>query len=156
MPSPSSPPPNTKPYLLDVSFRGYIEGLTYTSPNDPPKDLCHYFGGIPYALPPVGPYRWRLPRPLPPCYRYGHRANPGRFIDGASLCPQPGFNAPLDEANWDEDCLQTNVWIPAGKKPDKGWPVFFYIRMYHDIYILFLQAHLRHRRRLSPVRDSQY
>lgn len=36
------------------------------------------------------------------------------------MCPQPGFNKPPDEALWDEDCLQLNVWMPAGDRPEKG------------------------------------
>lgn len=94
-----------------------------------PKDgskgqpLCHYYGGIPYGLPPVGPFRWRKPRKLPPCYRYGHRANPGRFTGGASVCPQNGASGPAAEdlvELFDEDCLQLNIWVPAGEPPKGG------------------------------------
>jgi hypothetical protein len=117
----------TKPYLRDLQFRGFVEGLTYLSPTSHP--LCHYIGGIPYALPPVGPFRWRKPRSLPPCYRYGTRAHPGRYTGKCSLCPQPGFDGGVNDAEWDEDCLQCNIWIPAGDPPtEKGWPVLFWIR----------------------------
>lgn len=115
---------STEPYLRDLEFRGFVEGLTYVDNNSQP--LCHYFGGIPYALPTVGPFRWQKPRSLPPCYRYGTRANPGRYTGICSLCPQPGEG---DDALWDEDCLQCNVWIPAGTPPEGGWPVLFWIRM---------------------------
>lgn len=27
----------------------------------------------------------------------------------------------------DEDCLQSNIWIPSGEVPANGWPVYFYI-----------------------------
>jgi len=116
----SPPPPYTRPYLLDLSLRGFIEGLTHLSPTSN-QPLCHYFGGLPYALPPVGPYRWRKPRPLPACYRYGHRSNPGKFAGGAALCPQPGFLAgPPDKTLFDEDCLQLNIWVPVGEAPEGG------------------------------------
>ncbi|KAJ9641035.1 hypothetical protein H2199_005703 [Coniosporium tulheliwenetii] len=116
----------TVPFFLDLDYRGHIEGLTLKDKSSG-EPLCHYFGGIPYALPPLGPFRWRKPRSLPPCYRYGTRASPGKYTTGAGLCPQPGFGKKLNTEAWDEDCLQCNVWLPAGKAPEKGWPVFFYI-----------------------------
>lgn len=129
-----SPPQNTRPYHLSHSLFGHIEGLTHFSPTDPSRELCHFFGGIPYALPPLGPYRFRRPRSLPTCYRYGTKASPGRFNAGCGVCPQPGsFGGPAKEDDWDEDCLQLNVWIPAGERPEKGWPVFFYLRMFCEL-----------------------
>ena len=91
--------------------------------------MLRYFGGLPYALPPVGPFRFRKPRPLPEYYRYGTSVNPGRFTRSAAYCPQPGFlTLGPDESLWDEDCLQLNIYIPAGEPPSgKDWPVFFYI-----------------------------
>ncbi|KAF2468432.1 paraben-hydrolyzing esterase precursor [Lindgomyces ingoldianus] len=115
----------SSPYLRDLEHRGFIEGLTYIDKSS--KPLCHYFGGIPYALPPVGPFRWQKPRPLPACYRYGTRANPGRYTGGCSICPQPKPNDELNTELWDEDCLQCNVWIPVGDPPKGGWPVLFWI-----------------------------
>lgn len=112
---------NTEPYLKDLQFRGYIEGLTVLDQSSK-IPINHYFGGIPYALPPVGPFRWRKARALPPCYRYGTFNNPGRFNGGAGLCPQPGFGGlvPENREAWDEDCLQLNVWVPAGEQPEDG------------------------------------
>ncbi|KAF2276728.1 paraben-hydrolyzing esterase precursor [Westerdykella ornata] len=115
----------SKPYVRDLEFRGFIEGLTYV--DDKSQPLCHYFGGIPYAIPPVGPFRWCKPRSLPPCYRYGTRVNPGRYTENCSLCPQPGFNEGLNDSLWDEDCLQCNIWVPAGEPPKGGWPVLVWI-----------------------------
>ncbi|KAI9715523.1 MAG: hypothetical protein M1828_000830 [Chrysothrix sp. TS-e1954] len=112
---------------LDLTFRGFVRGLTYLDQQDS-HPLCRYFGGIPYALPPVGPYRWRKPRPLPACYRYGTRSNPGNFTGGAALCPQVGIDGkPAGQGYWDEDCLQLNMWIPVGQAPDEGWPVLVYL-----------------------------
>ncbi|KAF1989787.1 paraben-hydrolyzing esterase precursor [Aulographum hederae CBS 113979] len=112
----------TEPYVRDLEYRGFVEGLIVKdiSTNDV---LCHYFGGIPYASPPVGAFRWRRPRPLAVCYRYGTKADPGKFTDGTSICPQPGSKS--DQV--DEDCLELNIWIPAGEPPKGGWPVYFYI-----------------------------
>ena len=113
--------------LFDAGPVGYIEGLT-VSCSSQRRVLSKYFGGLPYALPPVGPYKFRAPRPLPECYRYGTKANPGRFTGSAAVCPQPPFLGDLNEGLWDEDCLQLNIHIPAGAPPStEGWPVFFFI-----------------------------
>jgi carboxylesterase type B len=108
----------SRPYLRDLQFRGFVEGLTYLDKKSQP--LCHFFGGIPYALPPVGPFRWQKPRSLPACYRYGTRANPGRYTGNCSICPQPEKDSSVNEEFWDEDCLQLNVWMPIGEPPEGG------------------------------------
>ncbi|KAK3719224.1 hypothetical protein LTR37_004443 [Vermiconidia calcicola] len=117
-------------YPLAAGQLGHIEGLTLSrqTDSDNKQPLIHYFGGLPYALPPIGPYRFRRPRPLPESYRYGTKANPGRFTGGTAYCPQPRRFIDLDTSLWDEDCLQLNIYIPAGRRaPINGWPVFFYI-----------------------------
>ncbi|KAK4556564.1 hypothetical protein LTR86_006135 [Recurvomyces mirabilis] len=118
-------------YRLDAGDVGHLEGVTvsYRSNSSRTQALSHYFGGIPYALPPTGPYRFRRPRPLPDQYRYGTKISPGRFTRSAAFCPQPVFNNGVDNRDlWSEDCLQLNVHTPVGPPPSKnGWPVFFYI-----------------------------
>lgn len=147
----SNPPSHTRPYHISHPSLGHITGLTYLSPPytsptsptstsptsspsctasslSPNTPQCHYIGGLPYALPPTGPYRFRPSRPLPPEYRYGTKANPGIFTKGAAVCPQPGFSGKVQgEENWDENCLQLNVWIPAGERPKGGWPVCVFL-----------------------------
>jgi hypothetical protein len=114
----------SQPYLLDLQFRGFAQGLTYLTSQSQPQPSCHYFGGVPYALPPVGPFRFQKPRSLPPCYRYGTKANPGHFTGSCGLCPQPstagGEKTAKASAAWEEDCLQSNIWIPAGDAPSEG------------------------------------
>ena len=109
----------SEPYLRDLEPRGFVEGLTFKDKSSG-RPLCHYFGGIPYALPPVGPFRWQKPRPLPSSFRYGTRVNPGRYTGGTGVCPQPGFGKDIDTRLWDEDCLQCNIWMPVGTPPDEG------------------------------------
>lgn len=116
----------TEPLLQDLDYRGFIEGVKIVRKSTH-ETLCHYFGGIPYASPPVGPFRWQKPRALPVCYRYGTRANPGRFNGGAAMCPQQGVKGLSKQELLDEDCLQLNIYVPAGTPPDAGWPVYFYI-----------------------------
>ncbi|KAH7399185.1 carboxylesterase [Phaeosphaeria sp. MPI-PUGE-AT-0046c] len=114
----------TEPYLYNAGALGRIEGLTISA-NDAPA--LNYFGGIPYALPPIGTFRFRAPRKLPRHYRYGTTVNPGRFAAGAGICPQPKNRNPPNPALFDENCLQLNIWIPAKQAPEEGWPVLFYI-----------------------------
>ncbi len=67
--------------------------------------------GIPYAAPPVGPLRWRAPRP-PPRWR-GRRET----LAFGPQCPQIvnpmlGARGPEGAVAGDEDCLTLNVWTP--------------------------------------------
>lgn len=118
-----------EPYRFHAGLLGYIEGVTISSGSNTSIDrpLCRYFGGLPYALPPVGPYRFKKARPLPECYSYGTKANPGRFSRGTAICPQPTFRSAPDASLFDENCLQLNIYIPTSDRPVEGWPVFFYI-----------------------------
>lgn len=120
----------SRSHILDLQDRGFIEALTYLDYASQ-RQLCHFVGGIPYALPPTGPFRFQKPRPLPPCYRYGTTANPGRFTGATSLCPQPTVTEDTSD-QWDEDCLQCNIWIPAGNAPSEGWPVLVW---YHGGFL---------------------
>jgi carboxylesterase type B len=121
----------SQPYAIDLQFRGHVEGLTYLDEASNP--LCHFFGGVPYALPPLGPFRFQKPRTLPTCYRYGTKRNPARFTGGCGVCPQAGFGDALDESSWDEDCLQSNVWVPVEEPPSGG---MFIIERKDDMLIL--------------------
>jgi para-nitrobenzyl esterase len=74
------------------------------------------FRGIPYAAPPVGPLRWKLPQP--PVRWTGVRD--ARAFGKA--CPQQ--DSPISgKLDWDEDCLTLNVWTPGrtGKRPVMVW-----------------------------------
>lgn len=114
-------------YRFDAGRLGQIEGLTVTSTSQGRPGAVHYFGGLPYALPPIGEYRFQAPRKLPLHYRYGTAVNPGRFTGATGICPQPPNRNPPDRSLFDEDCLQLNIWIPTEDAPATGWPVFFYL-----------------------------
>ncbi|MGK6320375.1 carboxylesterase/lipase family protein [Sphingomonas sp. DT-204] len=71
------------------------------------------YRGIPYVAPPVGPLRWRPPRPAP--YWDGTR-DATRF---GPACPQRGPAGESDITRFggagqptSEDCLTLNVWAP--------------------------------------------
>jgi para-nitrobenzyl esterase len=67
------------------------------------------FKGIPYAAPPVGPLRWKPPRPAPSwtgirkASEYGARCMQGRIYSDMIFQD----NGPS------EDCLTLNLWMPA-------------------------------------------
>ena len=85
---------------------------------------CYRAGGIPYAIPLTTSQRWKPAQPLPNDFHCGTREEPTDFTGFANECPQSGGRT----SRMSEDCLQLNIWIPAGERPDSGWPVFFYIR----------------------------
>ena len=74
------------------------------------------FRGVPYAQPPVGPLRWRPPRPPMPWPRLREATAFG------PIAPQtisPGQLA-RSGGRMEEDCLYLNVWTPAagaGRRP---------------------------------------
>ncbi len=61
------------------------------------------FKGIPFAMPPVGPLRWREPMPVE------HWDGVRDATAYPSPCAQGGRGGP----SGNEDCLYLNVWTPA-------------------------------------------
>ena len=115
------------PHELNLGAKGKIHGIQF-------DDKSRRYAGIPYALPPVGPYRWRKPRPLPPSYSYTQ--SDGQPFDGSSfrpVCPQEAFSAGAEKdvgpETYSEDCLLLNIWTPVEdpKDPKKKWPVVLWL-----------------------------
>jgi para-nitrobenzyl esterase len=88
----------------------------------------HFFKGIPFAAPPVGPLRWKEPQPVVPW-------------DGVRSCvqfgPSPMQDKPVPFMMWSEeflirekpigeDCLYLNVWTGAKTAREKR-PVLVWI-----------------------------
>jgi para-nitrobenzyl esterase len=80
-------------------------------------DGTREFLGIPYAAPPVGPLRWRDPRPPAPWSGVRDATRPG------PACEQHPVEVP--EGSTSEDCLYLNVTAPtapaAGPRPVVVW-----------------------------------
>ncbi|KAE8147049.1 alpha/beta-hydrolase [Aspergillus avenaceus] len=112
------------PYVKSLAARGFVQGVTLTdrTTNTP---LCHYFGGLRYALPPS--QRWRQAQRLPDTYTYGSESNPGQCTGAAGVCPQPKFLNLSVQEGWTEDCFQCNVYVPVGEPPKDGWPVLIFL-----------------------------
>ena len=71
-----------------------------------------FFGGIPYAAPPVGSLRWSPPEPVTPW-------SPSQ-LDATQFGPDcwqlvdPIINPGTDPSQMSEDCLYLNIYTPAG------------------------------------------
>mgnify|MGYP004450899389 FL=1 len=105
---------------------GQLQGVTCATPD------VVVFKGVPYAAPPVGELRWRLPQPVVAwqgvrvCDNFGnasvqapHDPNDGGY----------GLEFFETDAPFSEDCLYLNVWTPASAvgKPDSCLPVAMWI-----------------------------
>jgi len=92
------------------------------------KSNIAIFKGIPFATPPTGKNRWRMPQPVIPwdgvrvCDRFA--PVPPQFIDKNSLDVKERKGVLPGEPN--EDCLYLNVWTPANEEEEK-LPVLFWI-----------------------------
>lgn len=82
----------------------------------------HVFKGIPYALPPTGPMRWKPPVPAP-SWKNTREATEFGFVC-VQPKPQSGSIYSWDPRPMSEDCLTLNIWAPAGAR---NAPVFFWI-----------------------------
>ena len=87
--------------------------------------LVKQFLGIPYAMPPLGEYRWLPPQALAP-WAGIHDAT--RFGMPAAQNPSPLFEirGPAGERPDSEDCLYLNIYTPAKPMRDK-LPVMVWI-----------------------------
>jgi para-nitrobenzyl esterase len=81
--------------------------------------------GIPYATPPVGPRRWRVPEPAP---RWSGVREALAF---GAPCVQPasslGVPGKAGTAVGNEDCLTLNVYAPPDATPASRLPVMVWI-----------------------------
>ncbi|KAH7165431.1 Alpha/Beta hydrolase protein [Dactylonectria macrodidyma] len=117
---------NETPFELSLGDKGAIRGLQF-------EDKSRRYAGVPYALPPIGEYRWRKPRPLPASYTYSE-ADGGAYnaTSFKTVCPQKAFHigdAEGGSGTYSEDCLFVNIWTPVPQDHDGGkkWPVMLWL-----------------------------
>lgn len=100
--------------VVMATSTGTIEGTT--------EDGLSVFKGIPYALPPEGPLRFRAPAPVPAWDGVRPATSFGAAPPQLPLLPgMPPAWRPEDGM----DCLSVNVWTPGG--PGDRLPVMVWI-----------------------------
>lgn len=77
------------------------------------------FRGIPYAAPPVGPLRWRMPQPVKP---WAGTWDATAFRDDCMQADLPRLRG----SGRSEDCLYLNIWAPA-ERSTEPLPVLFWV-----------------------------
>ncbi|HEY1900001.1 MAG TPA: carboxylesterase family protein [Steroidobacteraceae bacterium] len=82
------------------------------------RDGMRTFLGVPYARPPVGELRWRVPQPLPP---WSGTRDALQFGAQCMQAQRAGAPVPMSE-----DCLFLNVWAPAIPRP-RHLPVLVWV-----------------------------
>ena len=119
--------PSSHDRLLVRTTKGLVRGISQTSPTGKEVDA---FLGIPYAMPPVGKYRFRHPKPSQPwsgVFNASHLPNAcfqtsdtffGSEFRGSTMWNP---NTPLNE-----DCLKINIWVPH-PRPKKPTAVLLWI-----------------------------
>lgn len=80
-----------------------------------------FFGGIPYAAPPLGPLRFSLPAPAPAWDGARDGAKPG-----ARCIQDPKGDLEMGR-NTSEDCLTVNVWTPPVRASGEHRPVLVWL-----------------------------
>ncbi|KAI0322568.1 Alpha/Beta hydrolase protein [Amylostereum chailletii] len=105
--------------ILDLGFAKYLGNST--TPSGEPNGSVVFFGGIPFAQPPLGDLRSRAPQPL--------NETPGAPVNvtDARNFALPCIQQPAAEGVGSEDCLYLNVWKPANATEASNLPVAFYI-----------------------------
>jgi carboxylesterase type B len=71
-----------------------------------------FFGGLPYAAPPVGSLRWAPPEPAAPWAPA--KLDATQFGPDCWQLVDPLLNPGVDSSQMSEDCLYLNIYIPAG------------------------------------------
>lgn len=111
-------PPSAGPVAMTRS--GRVEGID--------QGAVHAFLGIPFAAPPVGPGRWRAPRPVAAWSGVRSARNFGASC-WQGVTPEgfgPWSPEYVVQGDVSEDCLFLNVWAPAAGKARRR-PVLVWI-----------------------------
>ena len=95
---------------------GVLEGVISADGN------VRTFKGIPYAAPPLGPFRWKAPQPLVPWSGVRKAVNFGKRAMQVHIWDDMIFH----DDGPSEDCLYLNLWMPENSRGAK-LPVMVWI-----------------------------
>ncbi|KZV76723.1 alpha/beta-hydrolase [Peniophora sp. CONT] len=107
--------------IVDLGYAAYLGNAT--TPTGVEDGPVVFFGGIPFAEPPLGNLRWRAPRMLDESVLPSESVSVSDARNFASPCIQQPAKAGVGA----EDCLYLNVWMPANATNTSSLPVAFYI-----------------------------
>ncbi|KAK0219847.1 Alpha/Beta hydrolase protein [Armillaria fumosa] len=105
--------------IVDLGYTAFVGNDT--SPSGIQHGPVVFFGGIPYAQPPVGALRWRAPRSMDE-----YAINDHEIVDARDWGP-PCLQVPAMVGIGSEDCLTLNVWKPRNANNGDALPVAVYI-----------------------------
>ncbi|KAF8997748.1 alpha/beta-hydrolase [Cyathus striatus] len=104
--------------VIDLGYAAFAGNST--SPTGVLNGPVTFFGGIPYAQPPVGALRFRAPRML-------DESKITRTVTDARDWGSPCIQTPAAVGVGSEDCLNLNVWKPTNATEKSKLPVIVYI-----------------------------
>ena len=106
--------------VVDLGYAAFAGNST--SPSGVTNSNVTFFGGIPYAQPPVGDLRWRAPRTL-------NENTAASTVTDARNWGNPCIQRPAMVGIGSEDCLNLNVWKPSNASEGDKLPVAVYIHV---------------------------
>lgn len=134
--------PHATLFDINLPAQGIIRprriDLSAFSSDTEPGSVCAYLG-IPFAQPPVGALRWRVPQGPAPSWqgiresRWAQVPPQSRALMAGVFSLRKGENEEHDPIGQSEDCLYTNVWVPQrrdGEGRNEKWPVMVRVRLY--------------------------
>lgn len=108
--------------VVDLGYAAFAGNST--SPSGILNSNVTFFGGIPYAEPPLGDLRWRAPKNLDE----NATTQDGKIMDARNWGP-PCIQRPAVVGIGSEDCLTLNVWKPTNASEGDKLPVAVYIHV---------------------------
>ncbi|KAJ3729523.1 Alpha/Beta hydrolase protein [Lentinula raphanica] len=104
--------------VVDLGYAAFAGNTT--SPSGIIDSNVTFFGGIPYAEPPLGSLRWRAPKML-------NEDGVSSIVTDARNWGPPCIQTPAVVGVGSEDCLTLNVWKPTNASAGDKLPVAVYI-----------------------------
>ncbi|THU96202.1 alpha/beta-hydrolase [Dendrothele bispora CBS 962.96] len=104
--------------VVDIGYAAFAGNST--SPAGQANSSVTFFGGIPFAQPPLGNLRWRTPQML-------DESGVASTVTDARSWGPACIQFPATVGIGTEDCLKLNVWKPTNASEGDNLPVVVYI-----------------------------